>query len=203
MTFIAVNGEPGSDLPELVARIDYEIAEALRFGQGYNSPVEERVEQENLGRHICILLDGKRLAIPLTGILEAGVLSVVQSLPLLPEWHSGITNIRSEIVSVVNLALFLGCKNVSLPEAQPYLVVHDGEIKIAIIIDKILGTRSLFRSHPDRSAGIPVEIPMESYLTGRAFYLEKDREMDVDIFDLDGFFSSHRLRDFSTIDSIG
>ena len=191
--------EPG--LSGLVAHIDHEIAEALRFEEDDSSPAEENRAQKSIGRHICVLLAGKRLAFPLAGILEAGVLQMVQSLPLLPDWLTGITNIRSEIVSVVNLGRFLGCKTISQSDGQPYLIVHDDEIKIVITVDRILGTRSLFLSNTENSQGTPDEIQLADYFAGRAFYLEKDtdKEMEVDVFDLDGLLSSRRLLDFITL----
>ncbi len=187
---LPVTDEPG--LPDLVARINNEIAEALRFER--DEPAETGDELEDLGRHICIELNGKRLAIPLTSILEAGELQVVQSLPLLPDWLTGITNIRGEIISVVHLGLFLDKANLSTDELPSFLVVHDNEITVAITVDKILGTRSLYRQQTDPDE-ISEQIKPAEFFAGRAIYRENNEQEEVGLFDLKGFLASSRLRD--------
>jgi chemotaxis signal transduction protein len=183
-------------LPDLVAHINNEITAALRFDQDDTSG-DTGDERINIGRHICIELAGKRLAIPLTSILEAGELQVVQPLPLLPDWLSGITNIRGEIISVVHLGLFLDDTNQSPGDLQSFIVVYDNDITVAITVDRILGTRSLYR-YQSEPREIPERIRPVDFFGGSAMYLDNEVEEEVGIFDLKGFLSSDRLHDFTT-----
>lgn len=182
-------------LPDLVAHINNEITAALRFEQDDTSG-DTGDERINIGRHICIELAGKRLAIPLTSILEAGKLQVVQPLPLLPDWLSGITNIRGEIISVVHLGLFLDNTNQSPGDLQSFLVVYDDDITVAVTVNRILGTRSLYR-HQTEPLEIPERIRPADFFGGSAIYLDNEEEEEVGIFDLKGFLSSGRLRNFA------
>jgi len=184
------------ELPELVRLINGEIIVGLH-GQEDRFLVESSEEPEDIGRHICIEQSGKQLAVPLSLVAEAGVLQGIQPLPLLPEWIRGIANIRGEIFSVVNLGLFLDRQNMSSADALSYLIVHNESLKIIITVDRIVGTRSLFylkteQSDQEEEASAAVE-----FLAGKAVYKGQDGEKEIDLFDLNGFLSSKRLRDFT------
>ncbi|MCK5783780.1 MAG: chemotaxis protein CheW [Desulfobacterales bacterium] len=185
------------ELSELLQLINDELAAGLRDQDDEPQTAQENEERRELGRYICIELFGRQLAIPLSSVLEAGELQQVQSLPLLPSWLTGITNIRGEIVSVVNFALFLDHKNQSSSKAQSFLVVHDDTLKIAITVDRVVGTRFLFSS-PGTHQNVDTRSELDFY-AGRAFYEEQGREIEIDLFDLNAFLSSQKLCDLTSV----
>lgn len=185
-------------LSEMVKLINDEIETGLRLQQDANPFVAKIDEQESIGSHICFELAEKKLAIPLTSVMEAGRLQVVRSLPLLPDWLVGITNIRGEIVSVINLTIFLNNKDMYHTEEPSYIVVYNDVIKLAIVIDKIVGTRSLFSLPTEKSKKITDEMAVSGYFAGQAAYNEQDAVKEVTLFDLNSFFSSNRLQNFAT-----
>ena len=164
------------ELSELVTLINDEITASLRVQGDDSFLVEKSGEREDIGRYICIEQAGNQLAIPLSGVLEAGELQVVQSLPLLPEWITGITNIRGEIVSVVNLDLFLGRHNKSSADARSFLIVHDDSLKIAITVDRVVGTHSLYNPKIEQSEQGPDSYQSAEFFAVRAVYDEHDGE---------------------------
>lgn len=184
-----------NELLNLMRLINDELTTVLRVQSDDTVPVQQNNKLEDIGRHICIEAGGKQLAIPLSSVLEAGDLQTLQSLPLLPDWLSGITNIRGEIVSVVNLALFLGCSNKASAGTRPFLVVHDDTLKIAVTVDRVIGTRTLFvpptkQEKLESGTLFPVELS-----AGKAIYKKQDGKQEIDLFDLNGFLSSRKLRD--------
>jgi purine-binding chemotaxis protein CheW len=186
------------ELPELLKLINSDLTAGLRAETDDNLVVETKKKREDLGRHICIEVAGKQMAIPLSAVLEAGALQLVQSLPLLPGWLSGITNIRGEIVSVVNLALFLDRTNNSSGIARSFLLVHDDTLKIAVTVDRIVGTRSLYRSLMEPSGqGVETIVPTV-FFAGRAIFDEQGAAKEIDLFNLGAFLSSHKLRNIAT-----
>ena len=199
MTDQFVNNGGECELPELVKLINDELTAGFRDQSYDNLPVEKNEEQEDIGHHICIELAGKQLAIPLSAVLEAGELQIVQSLPLLPDWLTGITNIRGEIVSVVNLGFFLGRNKQSFTRTPSYIVVYNDEIKIAITVDRIIGTRSIYRPKNAKSDRGTNDILRGDYFAERAVYEGNDGEKEIALFDLNGFLSSDRLRNFATV----
>lgn len=192
----------GIDIYQIVAQINEEVTAGLAAQGGDALAIETIAEREELGSHICLELAGKQLAISLAAVLEAGNLHTVQSLPLLPDWLTGITNLRGEIVSVVHLGLFLQETDASQGNDMPsYLVVHNEEIKIAITVDKILGTRSLFRPlKEDAFTGTDGQKP-NYFFNGWACYQDNDEEKIIALFDLKSFLSSDRLQNLATAKS--
>ena len=185
------------ELSELVRLINDELAAGLRDQGDEPQTALKNKERRDLGRYICVELFGKQLAIPLSSVLEAGELQQVQSLPLLPSWITGITNIRGEIVSVVNFALFLDPKNKSSANARSFLVVHDETLKIAITVDRVVGTRVLFHSSGVQSAPDADTVLASDFYAGRAFYRDQGSEIEIDLFDLNAFLSSQKLWDLT------
>ncbi len=186
------------ELLGLLGLINDELTAGLRLESDDALPSRNKSDLKDIGRHICIQLGEESLAIPLSAVLEAGNLQLLQPLPFLPDWLSGITNIRGEIISVVNLALFLGRKGWSSVQEQPFLVVHDDSIKTVVTVDKIIGTRTLYISSIEQSEqGEERFFPME-FLSGKAIYKVQDGEQKIELFDLHSFLSSPKLRDVTT-----
>jgi len=192
-------GSPGNELPELLTLINDEIHAGQRLQQDANPSVNKSDDQKNIGRHICIELAGKQIAIPLTSILEAGTLQILQPLPFLPTWLIGITNIRGEIMSVVDLSSFLDSNYLLHEAGQPYLVVHNDTIKLVITMDRIVGTRSLYSLPTEAPKADTKEMMISDYFSGRAVYKEQDTVQELSIFDLNAFLSSDKLQNFATI----
>lgn len=187
------------ELLDLLQLINDELTEGLRVQNDAPPPAQENNDLKDIGRHICVELDEKLLAIPLPAVLEAGDLQSLQSLPLLQDWLSGITNIRGEIVSVVNLALFLGRTNKSPMNTRPFLVVHDDTIKVVITVDRIVAIRVLYIPCKEESAQHAEINPPTDFFAGRAIYKGKDGEQGIDLFDLKAFLRSQKLRDVATV----
>ncbi len=188
------------ELSQLLTLVNDELIEALHTQQDETLPVKNTSEREDLGRHICIELAGRQLAIPLSAVIEAGELSSVRSLPLLPEWLVGITNIRGEILLVVNLAFFLGFKPISSAKEGFFLIVRDDTLKVAITVDRVAWTRTLYRClsiEQTKQNGKTNEFLNFSQET--ACYEEHGNEKTIALFDLDTFLSSQQLRNFTTV----
>lgn len=78
---------------------------------------------------LAFFLGDTEMALPLTDVRETGQLAAVAPLPNLPGWIRGILHRRGEILSVVDLACFLG-----LPASQwtgpgqPYLLFRQSDL---------------------------------------------------------------------------
>ena len=184
---------PDCSLHELVHAINAELDAAVdpqpRADDG------DEISRVSLGRHICVELAGVQLAIPLASVLEAGQIEILEPLPLLSPWFSGITNIRGNIISVVDLGKFLGADAPSAGTPRSFLIVHNDEIKIAMTVNRIIRTRVLYRSKVQQRQDAVSPFPMDSFFSGQGSYDRDGREEQVPVFDLDGFLASARLHD--------
>lgn len=84
-----------------------------------------------------------------TYAIEAEVLSEVQRyreptpVPYLPEHMLGIVYVRGRFVSVIDLKRFLEIGGVSKDDAHSILLLDDGKMEFAIVVDEVFGERKL------------------------------------------------------------
>lgn len=97
----------------------------------------------DLGAHgdtyILFVIGDTRLAVALADVVEVGDLPSMTRLPNLPDWLSGIINVRGEIVSVVDLARFLGWSVDGTFRHLRMVILRHGRVKTALQIDRVVG----------------------------------------------------------------
>lgn len=83
---------------------------------------------------------GDRYALPLAGVREVREDAAVTSVPRLPGYVLGVTNLRGRIVAVIDLtvALGVGPRRERAEPAMQVVIEHD-EIDIAFIVDELVG----------------------------------------------------------------
>jgi purine-binding chemotaxis protein CheW len=84
-----------------------------------------------------------RAAVPLVRAVEIGRHPRITPLPNLPGWLLGVGNVRGEIVSMVDLAAFLGVDRPRSAHRRRFIVVRNLEMRVGLVVDRILGIRSL------------------------------------------------------------
>ena len=185
--------DSSSDLSELLLNIDQEIiGTVLAYGDGLKSISDDK--QQEIGRHICFDLGDKRLALPLSLVVEVGELESVRPLPFLPEWVQGVTNIRGEIVSVTDIALYFNIsKRSNRKKNRAVIVVYNGEVKTAVIVDRITATRMLYRKEETEEERRTEQTVLSGFLSGSAVYHSGEKEEVVQLFDGEQLLSSIRI----------
>ncbi len=186
--------KPGSgmSLHDLVGLINTEIAGAVDPLQSTEDD-GTKGRQQSIGRHICVELAGQEVAIPLDAVVEAGELEILQPLPLLAPWLSGITNIRGNIVSVVDLERFLGARTPGVRSSRSFLIVENAEMKIAITVNRIVRSRMLYLREDETEQSAVLPFRTDSFFSGLAGYEQDGLEKQVTVFDLKAFLQSEKL----------
>ncbi|HSG32000.1 MAG TPA: chemotaxis protein CheW [Thermodesulfobacteriota bacterium] len=127
------------ELDKLISEIDSSIQQ--NYGQVIMSDFGEEAQAEDIDeqKYIVFTLSNKMYGIPILNVLEIGTLSNVTPVPNLPVWVRGVTNIRGEIVSVVDLGTYLGIPKMDRFDSGRMLVIRslDEEISSAIIVDQV------------------------------------------------------------------
>jgi purine-binding chemotaxis protein CheW len=185
--------DSSSDLSELLRTIDQEITEAvLEYGDGLGITSDDK--QQEIGRHICFNLGDRRLAVPLSLVVEVGELENIRPLPFLPEWVQGVTNIRGEIVSVTDIALYFNIsKRSNRRKNRAVIVIHNGEVKTAVVVDRITATRMLYRKEEGEEERQTEQTLLAGFLSGSAMYHTGEEEDVVQLFDGEQLLSSIRI----------
>ncbi len=156
-------------------------------------PYPERREQ-----YICFALGRERLSVKLASSPEVGYVPPITPLPNLPDWLTGIANIRGEIVSMVDLKGFLKIPGKGgASKGQRLIVVQSGEIKTGLLADKLLGILS-----PDRHEVLFCDYPqgtdpkkglLNNYVEQTAVY----KNSEFHVLDIEKLLACPRMNGFS------
>lgn len=145
-------GEASTLLDELVATIDKEIEQTLGSNlMAYFSaetPTEHRGEQ-----HVIFTLADTNYAVSIANVSEVGSLTTCTLVPNVPNWLVGVTNLRGDILSVVDLGAFLELESpedmgtVWAGKEREMMVVHLSQnrslLTIGLLIDAVQDIRYL------------------------------------------------------------
>ena len=182
-----------SSLGDLMAAIDRETGEISVSEPGKKelsnlSNVSTPVHKQ----FILFALEDTQFAIPISNALEIGQQPDITPLPNLPEWILGISNIRGEIISFINFKTFIGIPSSVAKDERRFIIIHNQEIKVGIIVDRIMGIFSLDRpdgkiqNNPYRKGEIA------NYIQGTAV----SGNNVTNILDIGRLLSSPRMTEF-------
>jgi purine-binding chemotaxis protein CheW len=96
-------------------------------------------------RIVLFSLAGTRYALPLRNVLETGAMPAVTTLPNVPGWVRGVTNLRGDVIAVLDLRRFLGVAEREPAGSSRMLVLRlEGNEPVAgMLVDQIHGIASL------------------------------------------------------------
>ncbi len=185
------NQQTHETLAQVVQRID-ELLEAVPH-DALKSSLQDVSEADILHKFVLIGLGACRIALPMDSLVEVGALPAITPLPNLPDWVLGIANVRSEILSVVDLGLFLDLPAARTRSADRFVIVRHKELRVGIPIDRILGTAS--KSINEQNVPVNPEVKQENTV----FFAPKGFVVDGQLYSLlevKQLLSSRRFRNF-------
>ena len=180
-------------LNELIAEIDRETAVPL--GRGAKEEIFPKLDgmQTSLkDQYILLALEKTLFALPLSSALEIGRRPEITPLPNLPNWVLGISNIRGEIISFINLKAFFGISSTGAKVGRRFLIIHNPILKVGIIVDRIMGILALDQIDSDLQNSPYREGEIANYILG----VTVSGENLTNILDIDKLLSSPRMTDF-------
>ena len=93
-------------LEDLIAQIDSETGQASVNSPGDIPPSSSVASEYGIDQFITFALQDILLALPLSSALEIGHRPMITPLFNLPDWVLGVSNIRGEVVSIVDLKTY-------------------------------------------------------------------------------------------------
>jgi purine-binding chemotaxis protein CheW len=140
--------------------------------------------------HLICTLGDEDFALPLTGVLEVQRLQAVTPVPYTPPWLIGATNRRGDVLSVVDLAEFLGREAVAAAPHHRLVVVKASRegLTTGLIVDRVRGIRGL---------GPGLIRPPSTAQTAATPFVRGTFEQEgrtVAVLDLDDLLLSSRMR---------
>lgn len=177
------------DLNSLILSIDNQLESVADF----NDSASFGAAPEPMVKYILVEVGAHSLAIAIDNLAEVGPLPKITFLPNLPEWIKGIMNIRSEIISMVDLPGFLDEEQVRTGRDKKSVVLRSGKMKVGVGVDSIVGT--VTRSTND----IQLSKKSGEHSVGTSLFLENllvDGET-YSILNVQKFLSHPRLVNFA------
>ena len=89
------------------------------------------------------LLSYETYAIEISWVAEAYPLRELTPLPGTPLFVLGIINVRGRILSVIDIRVFFDLPQKGLTNLNKVIILQDGEMEFGILVDEIIGTRSI------------------------------------------------------------
>ena len=134
-------------LETIIAQIDQSIV-TTRSAQSSTRPKQvsgPAVSTQPQGKYIIFSLAEARYAVPINQVLEVGEPQRITPVPNVPDWVMGVTNLRGDIISVVDAGAFLHLHDKSRPEMSSICVVRNKKLNLttSLMVDRIEGMLNL------------------------------------------------------------
>lgn len=206
LTFIAeLEAEDHHFLDDLIASIDTELATAKAADTMMDLAAPAADDNETLIQHVIFLLGNIKCAVPAANIREVGEINYITPVPNVPDWLLGITSLRGDILSLVDLGAFLNLASNEVKESS--LGVADVEIMVVQSQQESLGaiTTGLIVDEVDDIQDIAMEqvrVPTAAIDNQLGAYMrgvyEEDGQMII-LLDLERLLMSPEMWQFEAI----
>ncbi|MCC6390909.1 MAG: purine-binding chemotaxis protein CheW [Bryobacterales bacterium] len=159
---------PQPALEELVAGIDHalESAPAIAAAAEPAAPTVHK-QYSQLDDYVVFSLAGSDYAVPVRDVAEIGRVPSITRVPNVPDFMRGITNLRGEVVPVINLPGLLGLQD-SAPSARGRVLFLQARERVSptgLIVDEVKGIQRIQSQQLEQVTGL-VDDKVTSVLRG-------------------------------------
>ena len=154
---------PGYQIPSMeavISQIDREVQTISLNVQGNAASASSgktKKSQANQSKFIIFSLGGSKYAVPIHQVLEVGEPQRITPVPNVPDWVLGVTNLRGDIISVVDCGAFLNIHERASLTLSSMCVVRNKrqDMTTSLMVDNIEGMLNLeeqFIAQPEASS---------------------------------------------------
>ena len=180
-------------LSEVIAEIDRAAGRIATPGPEENKEDAKLVGgiESRSSQFIQFTLESTFFALPLSNALEIGHRPEIAPLPNLPKWILGISNVRGEIISFVNLKAFLKISSSGVRGERRFIIIYNHDMKVGIAVDQTPGILSMDKINYDIQSSPYRQGEFVKYIKGVALA----GESIINILDTDRLLSGLRITD--------
>lgn len=143
-------------------------------------------------RFVLFSIAGATYAVLGQFVTEVERVPKITPVPRVPAWLRGVTSLRGEVVSLIDLRILLGLEHASLHNGRLLVVrLLDEEFSAGLVVDEVDQIAAIPEAdlHPPAS---PLEGALAPYLTA----VGQVRDRFVAVLDLDALLHSAEIRQF-------
>jgi len=171
---------PRRHLESLFAAIDAEMAAADSTAAPLPAPRASRDARQaaEAGRYVVFHMGDTRYGLPISDVIEMGVVPKTTPLPNVPDFVRGVANLRGEILAVLDLRTLLGLAPAADAFRERLLVVRPAgsEMTAGLVVDSVRGLARLGEDGLQPPTA-PLDDRVADFLGGVATY--EDRVLNV------------------------
>lgn len=184
---------PPSLLDDLIATIDMEVEQAFGPGAMADLMTAAPVGEAGGEQHVIFSLAETEYAAHIGNVTEIGDPLEATPVPNVPDWVLGVANLRGDIISMVDMRMFLGMEPTGSGHGRRMLVAQarGEELTTGLIVDRVSGIRYLDVKRIGAPAA-PMDDQVAPYLRG---VYEHDGRLLV-VLDFDRLLLSPEMRQF-------
>ncbi len=183
-------------LEDIIALLDQSVddqqlasrTKSAATATGQQTPAQKALSTR--GKYIIFSLAQAKYAVPINQVMEVGEPQRITPVPNVPTWVLGVTNLRGDIISVVDCGAFLNLPEKLTPEISSVCVVRNKrrDLMTSLVVDQIEGMMSVSEEL--------ISLPELSYENRVEHYLHGVYEQNgnlLNILNLEGLLSSIAL----------
>jgi purine-binding chemotaxis protein CheW len=156
----AVSGYQIPSMEAVISQIDREVQTTSPTTRNATVPTLSGKIQKTQATHtkfIIFSLGGNKYAVPIHQVLEVGEPQRITPVPNVPDWVLGVTNLRGDIISVVDCGAFLNIHEKAPLTLSSMCVVRNKrqDMTTSLMVDNIEGMLNLeeqFIAQPETSS---------------------------------------------------
>ncbi|MBI4852764.1 MAG: chemotaxis protein CheW [Acidobacteria bacterium] len=181
-------------LESVIANIDKDVSyldfDIMAQSSNTNSSLE-------VARYLSFFLGGTNYAIAANNVLEMNKVPKITFVPNVTEWITGVTNLRGDILAVIDMRSFLGLAISERRNKDKLLVIRNNNSSLitGIIVDEVKGLREIPVSKIKSLPDFYLEEKLKSFFKG----VYKSEEGMLVLLDIELFLASPDLRQFEHI----
>ncbi len=117
---------------------------------------QEAETEEDVWRALSIEARALPVVLPISDVAELAVCENITPVPLTQPWVRGLTNVRGQLYTVVDLSVFLGGPETRLSRDARIVMLGDTSLGVCLLVTNVLGLK-VFRDTPENA--MPDDVP--------------------------------------------
>jgi twitching motility protein PilI len=102
---------------------------------------QEAQAEENAWRALAVEVRGAPVILPIKDVSELAVCENITPVPLTRPWVRGLTNVRGQLYTVVDLSVFLGGPETRLSRDARIIMLGDNGLESCFLVNNVLGLK--------------------------------------------------------------
>ncbi len=155
---------------------------------------KEASEQERMWRALALDVSGMPIVVPISEVVELAVCENITPIPLTHPWIRGLTNLRGQLFTVIDLAVLLGSAETRLSRDARIILLADEGLNSCLLVSDVSGLKAF----PEDQSRLPAgDMPARNaaYFSGQM----RSDEKNWAVLNVPGLVADKRFRSPSRV----